>query len=168
MSAGGQLVSSLEESILKRTIYIATLPEHVSEDDLMKTFLAFGSVQTFKVDRRSGDYPRMALIQFVDEQSAYDALRCSRIYCGDSVLVAALSRVTIEVIPPMDAVLGKPMTVGRHVMAVNPSKINSSQQRKREDCMKRVKLAANKISDRIYRELGRERSRSRSRNSTRK
>ena len=140
-----QLLSNLEELVLKRTIHVANLPEGFRENDINTLFETFGTVSSSKVDKKPGDSTYMALVQFYDESSAQDALRCSRVHFKGSLLPVTPARTTIEVIPPTDAVFGKPMTVGRHVMAVNPSKYSHSQQNRREATMKKVRAAEARI-----------------------
>lgn len=150
---GFHVLSSLEESILKRTVHVSNLPVQLAEEDVSELFAAFGSVNSVRIDKCPNQDLNMALIEFVDSTSANDALSRARINCAAHVLVVKPSQITIDVIPPTDVVFGKPMTVGRHVMAVNHSMSTTAQRLKRETAMRSVKKAAVQILQNISKRI---------------
>ena len=114
--------SNLEESVIRRTVCVTGLGAAVSDEDVMKSFETFGEIQYVRVDLKSSGDEKVALIQYKDEHVVDELIRKVQIRALDGVCRVRPSSITIEVIPPTDAVFGKPMTVGRHVMAVNISK----------------------------------------------
>jgi len=114
-------VSNLEESVIRRTICVYSVPPGFSESDLVAPFQAFGEIQYIRLDPVPRKHESVALIQYSSEEPAHDAVSRIQLRVGDSVLRIMPSSITIEVIPPTDAIFGKPLTIGRHVMAVNPS-----------------------------------------------
>lgn len=96
----------------------------------------------------------MAFIQFASEDASLEAIRLQNVPIRERTLRITPSKITIEVIPPTDAVFGKPMTVGRHVMAVNPSILSADRSKRREEAMKAVDLAAADVVRQISERLG--------------
>ena len=121
--------SNLEESVIKRTVCILGLGLNTGEQDVITSVEALGQIQYVRVDPNSSGTEKVALVQYEDEQSAEDLVRQVNVRVVDRICKVRPSSITIEVIPPTDAVFGKPMTVGRHVMAVNISKDNRGRDR---------------------------------------
>jgi RNA recognition motif-containing protein len=148
-------VSDLEESVIRRTIYVSNLPEAIAESDIISEFQIFGEIQYIRVDKVHHKTENMALIQFSAEESARHAiLRTQMRIQGQSARIMP-SSITIEVIPPTDAVFGKPMTVGRHVMSVNPSsRDHRVTSEKRRRTMDKVRKAAVEVLENICARTG--------------
>jgi hypothetical protein len=141
MSASGGI--SIEDSILRRTVCIEPVPVEICDDDLLQAFACHGDVVNVKIVPLEKKSTLMALVQFSMEDGAQSACRDPKLNIRGVVGRITPSRVTIDVIPPVDAVFGKPMTVGKHVMAINPSKHDTTTQR--EYIMKQVSSIAAKI-----------------------
>jgi RNA recognition motif-containing protein len=109
------------ELVLRRTVHISDIDGSMNEKDLLHLLSPFGPVERVHFEVEEAEQTRMALVQFQSEEVASQAIRASRLTFKGSSMRISPSRVTIDVIPPTDAVFGKPLTVGRHVMAVNPS-----------------------------------------------
>jgi RNA recognition motif-containing protein len=133
------------DSILRRTIHVSNVPSLTSESEIRQLFQNFGDICQVKLDETEVPENKMALVQFASDEAAFDSMRVRNISFSNTSLRISPSKITIDVIPPTDAVFGKPMTVGHHVMAVNPSNISHDKFRKREEAMKAVDLAASKI-----------------------
>ena len=130
------------ELVLRRTIHIANVPEEVTEDNMRHLFDRFGVIDRFFFDKADGDELRMAFVQFSSEEAASEAVRLSRVSLMGVSMRITHSRVTIDVIPPTDAVFGKPLTVGRHVMAVNPSQTRHRSLARRDEAIAAASRAA--------------------------
>jgi hypothetical protein len=122
-----------EEVILRRTIHVLDVPETLSDSDLSNAFISCGKIEQLRFEK-SADGLRMAFVQFHSEEAANAAVRVSKWNVHGHSLRVSFSRITVDVIPPTDAVFGKPITLGRHVMAVNPSLNRHRMAQKREAC----------------------------------
>lgn len=141
MSASGG--NSIEDSILRRTVCIEPVPVDICDEDLLQASACHGDVVNVKIVPLEKKSTMMALVQFSTEDGAQTACRDPKLNIRGVVGRITPSRVTIDVIPPVDAVFGKPMTVGKHVMAINPSKHDTTSQR--EYIMKQVSSIAAKV-----------------------
>lgn len=82
-------------------------------------FALSGDVVNVRIDTVPRTESTMALVQFSKDEAAENAIRNSKVALRGVIGRVTASRCTIDVIPPVDAVFGKPMTVGRHVMATS-------------------------------------------------
>lgn len=114
--------SDLEQSVINRTVALLELGGDTTEQDILEVLGTFGEIQYIRLDSVAGSSTKVALVQFVDESVAQNLVRKTQIRIRSEPARVRQSAITIEVIPPTDAVFGKPMTVGRHVMAVNLSR----------------------------------------------
>ena len=142
------------ESILRRTVHVSSVPAGSSEPEIRALFENFGNIQQVKLDKAPKSDDLIAFVQFTNDEGSIDALRTQSVHFRDRLLRVSPSRVTIDVIPPIDAVFGKPMTVGRHVMAVNPSVLTAERAQRREDALKAVDAAAATIKKNISNRIG--------------
>lgn len=133
------------ELVLRRTVHISNIDNQATESDLMEVFASCGTVERVHFDKAESDPLRMAFIQFSSDHSAQQAVRMSRTTVRGSTIRVSPSRVTIDVIPPTDAVFGKPLTVGRHVMAVNPSSDRGRGVARREAAYDAASQAASEV-----------------------
>lgn len=145
------------DSILRRTVHVSSVPVGSSENEIRALFENFGNILQVKLDKAPKADDLIAFVQFTNDEGSIEALRTQSVHFRDRVLRISPSRVTIDVIPPIDAVFGKPMTVGRHVMAVNPSVLTAEKAQRRDNALKAVDIAAatiiKSISDRIGRDV---------------
>lgn len=140
MEAGTRFDHS--ELVLRRTVHISNIDQTFDEEDLLHVLSSCGPIERVHFDLTEPDQQRMAFVQFQTEQAASQAVRMSRIVVNGLTMRISPSRVTIDVIPPTDAVFGKPLTVGRHVMAVNPSHGRGRSTARREAAYDAACLAA--------------------------
>jgi hypothetical protein len=145
---------NLEEAILRRTVHLTNIPEALSEEALREFLSSFGEITAMRVDTPSGGQGLMALIQFSDESAALALLNSHLLKLSGAFLRVSPSRITIDVIPPIDAVFGKPMTVGNHVMAINPSRASGRLAGKTRDVMHKVDRAAYEVLQGISKRTG--------------
>lgn len=147
------------ELVLRRTIHISNIPADTTEDQLRQEFNRFGPVERLSFDKAEADELRMAFVQFGSEEAASEAVRFSRVHFMGQSMRITHSRITIDVIPPTDAVFGKPLTVGRHVMAVNPSLNRHRSLSRRVDAIAAASRAAATVLQAIATRTGVEISR---------
>lgn len=140
--------------ILKRTIHISNVPTDVTPEELESIFSTHGEVIKVKLESSPKDGQHMAFVQFESEEAARDSLTRPSLTLGDKLIRITPSRVTIDVIPPTDAVFGKPITVGKHVMAVNPSKMSNSAISRQESTLRAVHQAAVSVLQAISERTG--------------
>lgn len=144
----------LEETILKRTIHVSNVALDSSESEIMSQLHSCGEIERILFDRSEGQPTKMAFVQFKSESGAIEAMRLSRLYHRGENMRITQSRITIDVIPPTDAVFGKPLTVGRHVMSVNPSVNTGLSVEKRERSFRSSCQAAIKVLEAISSRTG--------------
>ena len=146
--------SNLEESVIRRTICVTEVPEASTDQSIVDALDKYGEIQYLRVDAVPGSSRKVALVQYADESATDAAIGAINLSLDGFKVRCRRSSITIEVIPPTDAVFGKPMTVGRHVMAVNHSREqrsrNSDQQRKGQ----RAREAAASVLEKVSRRIG--------------
>jgi|LauGreDrversion4_2_1035121.scaffolds.fasta_scaffold48906_4 hypothetical protein len=146
--------SNLEESVIRRTICVTEVPETSTEQSIVDALDKYGEIQYLRVDAVPGSSRKVALVQYAEEGAAETAIGSVHLNLNGVIVRPRRSSITIEVIPPTDAVFGKPMTVGRHVMAVNHSREqrgrNSEQKRKSQ----RAREAAAAVLEQVSRRTG--------------
>jgi hypothetical protein len=145
---------NLEEGVLRRTVHIGPLTPTFNESRIRETFSRYGEIAAVRMDSSIVDGSVFALIQFVDDNAVIELLRLSQVKVEGHSIRITVSRITIDPIPPTDAVFGKPMTIGNHVMAINPSRVTGYNSHRRERAMKAVKQAASRLLVGISRRSG--------------
>ena len=123
---------NLEDTVLRRTVHIANVPLSIESADVLDALANCGVIEKVHFDQARDQPSKLALVQFTDENGAFEAMKLSTVYLMGQPCRVSQSRITIDVIPPTDAVFGKPLTVGRHVMSVNPSAHSGSAVARRE------------------------------------
>jgi RNA recognition motif-containing protein len=140
---------NLEDTVLRRTVHIANVPPSIEAADLLDALTNCGVIEKVHFDQAHDQPSQLALIQFADENGAFEAMKLSTVYLIGHPCRVSQSRITIDVIPPTDAVFGKPLTVGRHVMSVNPSVHSGSTVARRERAFEKACQRAAHILDEI-------------------
>ena len=149
-----QQQSNLEESVIRRTVCVIGLGSDAVEQDVIDSLRGFGEIQYVRMDAVNGGGDKVALVQYADEKSAEELVRQVQIRILDRVVRLRQSSITIEVIPPTDAVFGKPMTVGRHVMAVNLAKEQRGRDRELLHKVQHSRKELISVLERISRSTG--------------
>ena len=139
----------LEDTILRRTIHISNVPHESSDSEIVDQLHSCGEIEKILFDRNEGQSTKMAFVQFKTESGAAEAMRLSLLFIRGERSRITQSRMTIDVIPPTDAVFGKPLTVGRHVMSVNPSVNTGLSVERRERSFRSSCQAAAKVLEAI-------------------
>jgi hypothetical protein len=144
----------LEYQVLRRTVHVAGIHVSASEDEIRTVFSDCGEIDKLRLDQASNEPTKMCFIQFADDIGASNALHYGELSYRGRRMRITQSKVTIDVIPPTDAVFGKPMTVGRHVMSVNTQVLRGSAKAKREHSLRDFCEATAKILLRISQQTG--------------
>lgn len=149
-------MSNLDHSevVLRRTIHISDVPVDATEVELMQILGHLGSIERIHFDKADGEINKQAFVQFSSEHDAVEAVRLGRMSIHATIMRISHSRITIDVIPPTDAVFGKPVTVGRHVMAVNPSENRHKTLAKRDEALGEASKAAARVLESISARTG--------------
>jgi hypothetical protein len=146
--------SNLEESVLRRTICITEVPEWTTEESLVGALDKYGEIQYLRLDSIPGSTQKVALVQYADEGAAEAAIVRIHLQLDGGNVRVGRSSITIEVIPPTDAVFGKPMTVGRHVMAVNHSRDQRGRKTDHTRKVQKAREAAVAVLQKLSRKTG--------------
>ena len=151
-----EAISNLDHSelVLRRTVHISNVPENADEDMIRECCGQFGSVERVHFDKADAEDLRMAFVQYTIEDGASSATRSGRLTLMGRSMRISPSRITIDVIPPTDAVFGKPLTVGRHVMAINPSQNRHRAIAKRDAAAESASHAAAGVLEAIATRTG--------------
>jgi len=119
----------------------------LASQELRTIMETFGTIARLSLDMTiSGKF---ALVEFLQIESAEEAIICGQfIHEGCTFRIVRALRTAV-VYTPHDVVFGKPMAIGRHVMAVNPTLVTNSILGQREQCLRRVDYEIKKIMGRI-------------------
>ena len=136
-----------EDSIIKRTFFISApdaVPSDIVSDfifhEFSKSQICFGS--------RSSD--RFFIFEVCDPLVASRLLaNHSEFYVQGFRLSVEASLRTIKSLIPHNVTFGKPLSIGQHVMAANPTKCSSSSLALRAKIMSDVDIKSSRILERI-------------------
>jgi RNA recognition motif. (a.k.a. RRM, RBD, or RNP domain) len=136
-----------EDTILRRTVFVGDLPMNVFKEDIELPLEQFGPIAKLALDMTAAG--KFVLVEFRDEAGAEEAIMSGQ-FCinGTRHHITKALRTAVGY-TPHDVVFGKPMAIGRHVMAVNPTLVTSALISKREQSLKSVNYEVQRTLARI-------------------
>ncbi len=135
------------EAGLRRTVYLEGLSVSTTADDFGSLLNKLPGVTEHEMGESADGKGKFALLEFERVQDAESLLLRVDLSVRGRLLRVAPSKRTVVAYTPSDVVFGKPMTIGRHVMAVNPTNVTSALREKRERSMKRFRDVVDSLLD---------------------
>ncbi|KAL1218160.1 Polyadenylate-binding protein-interacting protein 13 [Cardamine amara subsp. amara] len=89
------------KDVIRRTVYVADIDQHVTEEQLASLFLSCGQIVDCRICGDHKSILRFAFIEFTNQEGAMSALRKSGTLFGSHPLKVHLSKTAIAPINPM-------------------------------------------------------------------
>lgn len=144
-------VGQSEDIFLRRTVCIKDLPILISEEKLLISMSDYGVIERICTDFSTAG--KFALVEFAEECSAKDFLNSHSVNIDGRLFPVSAALRTSVVYNPHNVVFGKPIAIGRHVMATNPTLLTNSIITRRQRILRDVENEISKILNRISQDL---------------
>ena len=140
---------SSDASHLSKTVCLHGYSISTRKEVILEGISQYGTILDLIVEPLNGKL--FCLVEFVSLENAERLISLARINVhGFDVQVSRSLRTCSPCIPP-DVVFGKPLSIGLHVMATNPTNITGALRMNRENSLKRVSTEVNYILSRLSR-----------------